>query len=592
MAVGMGEGRDEAASAVGHHGLERWIAAQGRPRQVVCLGDSITVGVVDESTGEQAQSWVDLVALDLGSPGDRAPTDGFRGMWRGREWARRGSWRQTTRADEFDAAPFEYGFVSPGDSVAEATWTKPAGSSVESFDLYSLAAPGPGDLQYRVDDGPWQNVGSSPGGSGGPTGSVLTRLVVDQPVDHLVEVRGFDGSEPCVVALAGIDVHAPAPSDRPRDRLHHLGLGMQMLGSFCRETAGDPMALLDELRPELIIVAFSNDVLWGAPTIYEATLRRLLERVEPYADVLVISPFEQRPPRRVHDLVTTAGSRRVRSETASFVASDVTVVVEGTGIPVDPATAITAVVSTCEAELSAPATVDGSAGELTIGAGREVEVQAAYRAANRRVAAAVGCAHLDLYELWSDAGATGWDAATAQGLMVDRYHASPRGHQDIAGRVLRLLEGDDTGAAVTGDADRAGGGVVAGVPEPTAELPEVVPGTASVPAPTSGTVDLHVPVGLSSASSETVTVRWRTRLVETDLVQAPPSDYVAAAGTVAFAPGQTSATVALTVTGNSTGADECIVVSFTDPTNAVMAGTSWGVGFGVITPSTPSTPSR
>ena len=124
-------------------------------------------------------------------------------------------------------------------------------------------------------------------------------MVVDQPVGDRVEVRGFDGTAPCIAALAGIDVRAPAPLARTRTRVHHLGLGMRMLATFCRESsAGDPLAVLDVLRPQLVVVAFSNDVLWSAPASYESTLRQLIGRVEPYADVLVISPFEQRPPRR------------------------------------------------------------------------------------------------------------------------------------------------------------------------------------------------------------------------------------------------------------------------------------------------------
>ena len=114
-------------------------------------------------------------------------------------------------------------------------------------------------------------------------------------------------------------------------------------------------------------------------------------------------------------------------------------------------------------------------------------------------------------------------------------------------------------------------------------LPAVIPGHATVMASTSGTVELRVPVALSSASDRTVTVRWRTLLDEdAELQQAPHADYVAASGRVTFAPGQVEATVAITVIGNSTGHDEAVLVSFTDPTNAVVGGT-WGLGGGTIT---------
>ncbi len=160
--------------------------------------------------------------------------------------------------------------------------------------------------------------------------------------------------------------------------------------------------------------------------------------------------------------------------------------------------------------------------------------------------------------------------------MLDRNHATAEGHRDIADRLLELLErpppvpdGSVRTVAYPGSA--------------TEPLPVVVPGQSSVMAPTSGTVELRVPVALSSASDRTVTVRWRTLLAEdAELEQAPHADYVAASGRVTFAPGEVDATVAITVIGNSTGRDEAVLVSFTDPTNAVVGGT-WGLGVGTIT---------
>ena len=71
--------------------------------------------------------------------------------------------------------------------------------------------------------------------------------------------------------------------------------------------------------------------------------------------------------------------------------------------------------------------------------GRSVTMQAAYRAATHRFGAAHGCAVLDLYDAWAGAGDTGWAAANAGGLQFDALHPSALGHQDIAGRVWRLL---------------------------------------------------------------------------------------------------------------------------------------------------------
>jgi hypothetical protein len=124
-------------------------------------------------------------------------------------------------------------------------------------------------------------------------------------------------------------------------------------------------------------------------------------------------------------------------------------------------------------------------------------------------------------------------------------------------------------------------------PEPAVvALPEVLPGRGSAVASTAGPVELVVPVSLSSATDLAVTVRWRTLHVDdVELEQAPRSDYVAASGCVTFAPGQTEASISVTVLGNSTGRDEAVLVSFTDPTNAVVGGAAWGLGAGTIAPA-------
>ncbi len=114
--------------------------------------------------------------------------------------------------------------------------------------------------------------------------------------------------------------------------------------------------------------------------------------------------------------------------------------------------------------------------------------------------------------------------------------------------------------------------------------PVVVPGSATVTAPTSGTTELDIPVTLSVASTQTVTAQWTTAVVPGDPAgQAPTTDYIAAGGTVTFSPGQTTATIPITVTANSTAAPEFLVVSFTNPTNAVIGG-FWGLGVGIIDP--------
>ena len=565
----MGAGVDEGGQGRGGAtAADRWLAARDRPRQVVCIGDSTSRTVDGELT------WVDLLAVGLGAPGDPAPVEGFRGIWRTQEWSRHGSWRRTTPEDPFDAAPFGFGYVSSGDPADALTWTRPPGAPVAAFDVCTMVAPGLSRAQYRVDGGDWHPV-DPPADDRPPL--VLTRTAVRRPVHERVELRAGDGSRPAVVAAAGLDVYATDP-DAARTRVHHLGIGMQNLEIFCRPSAGDPMALLDLLRPDLVVVGLTNDVMWHDPQLWQATLRRLWSRIEPYAELMLISLFDQRSPRRVDDAVTVAGSDRIRSRSASFVPSDITEVVRGTNIPADPETTIVSVPAGHEVVLSAAASATSDAGELVIGHGRDVEIQAAYRAATRQVAASLCCRYLDVHEAWRAQGAAGWDAAAEAGLMLDRNHATAEGHRDIAARVLDLLDRPVEPITSAGGVD-----LDAAAARP-ADLPEIVPGEGSVVAPSSGTVELRVPVRLSRASEGPVTVRWRTWLLDdAEFVQAPRDDYLPASGQLTFEAGQQDAWVAITVVANSTGVDEMIVVTFREPTGARVGG-AWGLGFGIVRP--------
>ncbi len=400
---------------------------------MLCVGDSMMRAFDDKSNVVSARSWMDLVTTALGAGSAQGPGDGFRGLWLD-EWTRRGDWKEPAWRDRFDVAPFGWGAYNSAGECDELTWTKRKDSIVAAFDVYCFDVPGLGNWQFRVDEGPWRNAGPFE-----PIHETrLRRLAIREPVQSRVQVRGFDGTAPCIAAVAGICVYADR-SASSGDLVHDLGLGMQFLSHFCRWSAGDPLALLDELRPDLVIAAFSNDVLFDDVATFERGLRRLAARVAPFADLFLISPYEQRPPRRVRDATTRVGSRVVESDAARFVPSDVSCVAAGTNIPNDPSTSITSVQSSRAITISAPATASCAGGELVIGRGREVEIQAKFRLLTRRVAESVGCAHLDLYDAWSDLGAHGWEAATAMGLMVDQYHASPRGHRDIAARVLDVL---------------------------------------------------------------------------------------------------------------------------------------------------------
>ena len=114
-------------------------------------------------------------------------------------------------------------------------------------------------------------------------------------------------------------------------------------------------------------------------------------------------------------------------------------------------------------------------------------------------------------------------------------------------------------------------------------LPVIVPGSASIVEGNSGTKVIQVPVSLSAPSGRTVTASWST-LGNTATA---PADYVAAAGSVTFAPGQTTKTVAVTIKGDTLDEnDELALVSFTNPANATIGGV-YGLGFATITDDDP-----
>jgi hypothetical protein len=108
--------------------------------------------------------------------------------------------------------------------------------------------------------------------------------------------------------------------------------------------------------------------------------------------------------------------------------------------------------------------------------------------------------------------------------------------------------------------------------------PTITPGEASVVEGNRGTTTIRIPVALSAPSARTVTASWTTR---NDRAVAP-SDYVAASGTVTFAPGETKQVVSITVNGDTLEEpDERFLVSFTHATNARLGG-YLGLGFATI----------
>lgn len=83
-----------------------------------------------------------------------------------------------------------------------------------------------------------------------------------------------------------------------------------------------------------------------------------------------------------------------------------------------------------------------------------------------------------------------------------------------------------------------------------------------------GTVTATLTVTLSAVSGQTVTVNYATA----NASAVAPTDYIGASGTLTFAPGATTQTIAVTVNGDTTPeADETFAINLTAPTNATLA---------------------
>jgi hypothetical protein len=114
-------------------------------------------------------------------------------------------------------------------------------------------------------------------------------------------------------------------------------------------------------------------------------------------------------------------------------------------------------------------------------------------------------------------------------------------------------------------------------------VPSVYPTTGSAVEGNSGTRTLYIPVYLSQPSTQTVTVQYTTGSYPPDYAASVPQDYLAASGTLTFAPGVTQLNIPVTIVGDTVkepGGDRFLVF-LTNPTNANIGGYA-GVGVGTI----------
>lgn len=118
--------------------------------------------------------------------------------------------------------------------------------------------------------------------------------------------------------------------------------------------------------------------------------------------------------------------------------------------------------------------------------------------------------------------------------------------------------------------------------------PTISPGVAGVVEGDEGDVTVEVPVTLSNPSAVPITVDWTTQDSPTPGVATSGSDHTAASGTVTFAPGQTTATITLSVLGDVVAepplyGGEWLLVAFSNASASGRLDTSFfGLGLVVI----------
>jgi hypothetical protein len=115
-----------------------------------------------------------------------------------------------------------------------------------------------------------------------------------------------------------------------------------------------------------------------------------------------------------------------------------------------------------------------------------------------------------------------------------------------------------------------------GAVEDDDSLPRIAVADGAATEGDAGSAALSFALTLSAPSLVPVTVAWST----TDGTAVAGSDFVAASGTATFAPGQTTATVAVTITGDRVNeADEAFLLNLSTPSHAIIAD---GQGNGTI----------
>lgn len=315
------------------------------------------------------------------------------------------------------------------------------------------------NFTYSIDGGTnWVQVAQTT--SGGPI-LKQTVVTVTNPTALIIRANTGPGISPTTKSQtiqAGVFVWQAVPTQPLANGIQVYNLARDAFGlkNVTHGGLGDGMAFLDNggsgwpgLRPDLVIVLFTNDQVLYSETEWVSALNRLIDRVQSYADILFIAPYEQTSVghslattlaynadmRAACDVttarwtctdgVTSNSSTAISSATMSFAQSDVGRTITDSAGKIPASTTIATVTSATAATLSQATGGSGaSTGNTFTITGRAVDT---------------GSALLDLYQAWAAQGATGYTAANADGLMYDQGHPSQDGHNEIGARVSRII---------------------------------------------------------------------------------------------------------------------------------------------------------
>lgn len=256
--------------------LTAWDAKNGTERRTVAVfgeSNSMAQGVALD------QAWPALVRATLGARyGDAGA--GFRSPVR-TEWAPSGTVTRHAVTDAYDKGPFRIGYRFSG-SANGYTWTNPDGFVVDATSrLLYVDAAGSGSFSINRDGAGWVNAGAATAHDNG-----LKSVEIGGPVTSTLAVRGANAagtSAQCdLIGLdvrsgiaGGILVHNAAVSS------HKLS-GPLVGGLFeplVHTTAGDALAILDYLDPDVVILSFVADAVLDDVATFRAAYQTVVDRV-------------------------------------------------------------------------------------------------------------------------------------------------------------------------------------------------------------------------------------------------------------------------------------------------------------------------